>query len=374
MLDAVARGAGRGGTSSSERVKSGLAKPPTAQRAQVGDNGVEVVGLMGEVRRQRGDRRAPSRPRERRRGLVVRRGRPSRRAAAAGEARRSPSFSCVPVPGRRPPARRPRRGGAAKRGLGGPVDEVQPQLAWSSSPRQSSPNRSESAATTTRPGAVLGDAASSAAPGADDGAEARASTRAPLLGLERRRAVEAGLVDAREQVDAAGAAVAEVGQHPVRRALVVVLVVGDRLVRRSRCRSAPRGRRGCCRTCPAPPRRAAPGRRRARRTPRSRRALRRRRRGEPPGTVALPLRLARVRDDEHVGAGKRGRGQRADRCASTAKSRARSGAGGRARRRSPPGATAGSRPRDVAGGSSRPRRGTRRTGRGRRVASRHSKR
>jgi hypothetical protein len=75
------------------------------------------------------------------------------------------------------------------------------------SPRQSSPKRSESAATTTRP-APCSATARSGAPGAEDARPARASARArPGLELERGGPVEAGGIDAREQVHpvAAGA-------------------------------------------------------------------------------------------------------------------------------------------------------------------------
>ena len=64
---------------------------------------------------------------------------------------------------------------------------------------QSSPKRSESASTTTRP-APCSATAASGAPGGSAVAWVRAMTRPPLREGERAGAVEAGLVDAGEQV------------------------------------------------------------------------------------------------------------------------------------------------------------------------------
>ena len=81
---------------------------------------------------------------------------------------------------------------------------------------QSSPNRSESADHDDAARAVLGDREQRGARRRRRGAGACEHARAGASAVERRRAVEAGLVDAREQVGL-GAAVAELGEHPVRR-------------------------------------------------------------------------------------------------------------------------------------------------------------
>jgi hypothetical protein len=110
---------------------------------------------------------------------------------------------------------------------------------------QSSPKRSESARTTTRPVPCRATAAREA-PGGEAAGEVRATTTAPLW-RARVPAVEAGLVHAGEEVDAGGTAGArlagsvrsvadvgagrEVGEHPGRGAVVVLVVldgaVGD---------------------------------------------------------------------------------------------------------------------------------------------------
>ena len=130
---------------------------------------------------------------------------------------------------------------------------------------QSSPKRSESARTTTRP-APCSATAASGAPGRDAVGEGAGDDVAAVVEGERAGAVEAGLVHAGEEVDAVralgrgvggavgpvavGEAVGEVREHP-RGARCGCARSPGRWRSRPRCRSGRGGRSGCCRTCPA---------------------------------------------------------------------------------------------------------------------------
>ena len=217
---------------------------------------------------------------------------------------------------------------------------------------QSSPNRSESASTTTRPRAVLGDGERAARPAAEALAKVRASTRRAVAERERRRRGRsrrrrrgpAGRPRRSRWARRRRHGLSWRGPRTGRR--VVVLVVLHGVVARSR------GRSGASRSLRLLPyfvllglaEHDQPAAARAR-TPRSRRARRREKRGEPVPVGRLPLRVGR---DGRSRARRRrpsvSRGQRAGRrWASTSKSRAASALGRDARRRSPRGAPAASR-------------------------------
>ena len=187
---------GRRPGAGSAALSAGDRDAPSSRRGRATSCGARAVGLLEQAQRVgRGLERRPSA------------GRP-----CAGERDGGRGL-------RRTPARRPSRRGS-------------PTAArWSSSSRQSSPKRSESASDDDAAGAVLGDRERAARRARRRRGEVRATTRAPP-GVERRRAVEARAARRRRAGRRRGGAAVEVGEDPVRRVVVALVVADDRVLER----------------------------------------------------------------------------------------------------------------------------------------------
>ena len=173
-------------------VEGGLGEAAVGPGEQVGAERVDVFVLMGEA-----GLAAPGRTRRSRwSGCAASPGRARTVSTepSAAWVRRSSSTAALAAgsrPGRRSTGEAAGAGAPAKAGWATQWTRFSQSCSWSSSSMQSSPNRSESAVTTTRP-APCSAIAASGAPGIEAVGCARAITRAPLRGVQGAGAVEAG--------------------------------------------------------------------------------------------------------------------------------------------------------------------------------------